>query len=57
MRNILSVITHKWNNRNIAARKRMWDREYASGFGDQLRLPEALEHNLVLASGSYGHRQ
>ena len=48
MRNILSAISQKWKMRAITARKQMWDNEYASGFGDLLKVPEAVEHNLTL---------
>jgi len=34
--------------RIAGARKRMWDEQYASGFGHQLKLPEEHEHNQTL---------
>jgi 2-polyprenyl-3-methyl-5-hydroxy-6-metoxy-1,4-benzoquinol methylase len=48
MQNIFGAISHKWNMRARSAREKMWDREYSSGFGDLLRLPEAVEHNSTL---------
>jgi 2-polyprenyl-3-methyl-5-hydroxy-6-metoxy-1,4-benzoquinol methylase len=48
MPNILSALKLKWNTILVGARKRMWDRQYASGFGYQLRLPEEQEHNQTL---------
>jgi 2-polyprenyl-3-methyl-5-hydroxy-6-metoxy-1,4-benzoquinol methylase len=48
MLNVFDAIRQKWKTRTVGARKRMWDGEYASGFGDLLKLPEALEHNLTL---------
>jgi 2-polyprenyl-3-methyl-5-hydroxy-6-metoxy-1,4-benzoquinol methylase len=46
--NIISAIKHQWNTRMAGARKRMWDRQYASGFGYQLKLPREQEHNQTL---------
>jgi 2-polyprenyl-3-methyl-5-hydroxy-6-metoxy-1,4-benzoquinol methylase len=48
MPNILSALKLKWNTILVGARKRMWDRQYASGFGYQLRLQEEQEHNQTL---------
>jgi len=48
MRNIFGAISQKWKMRARSAREKMWDSEYASGFGNLLKLPEAVEHNLTL---------
>jgi 2-polyprenyl-3-methyl-5-hydroxy-6-metoxy-1,4-benzoquinol methylase len=48
MPNIIGAIKLKWNTILVGTRKRMWDRQYASGFGYQLRLPEEQEHNQTL---------
>jgi 2-polyprenyl-3-methyl-5-hydroxy-6-metoxy-1,4-benzoquinol methylase len=48
MQNIFGAISQKWKMRAIRKRKQMWDSEYASGFGELLKLPEAVEHNLTL---------
>jgi len=48
MPNIISAIKHQWNTRIVSARKRMWDKLYASGFGYQLSLPGEQEHNQAL---------
>ena len=48
MKNIFGAVSHKWNMRARSAREKMWDSEYSSGFGDLLRLPEAVEHNSTL---------
>jgi len=48
MQNIFGAISQKWKMRTISARKQMWDSEYASGFGELLKLPEAVEHTLTL---------
>jgi 2-polyprenyl-3-methyl-5-hydroxy-6-metoxy-1,4-benzoquinol methylase len=48
MQDIFGAIAQKWKMRKITARTQMWDSEYASGFGDQLRLPEAVEHTFTL---------
>jgi 2-polyprenyl-3-methyl-5-hydroxy-6-metoxy-1,4-benzoquinol methylase len=48
MQDIFGAIARNWKMRKISARRQMWDSEYASGFGDQLRLPEAVEHTFTL---------
>jgi 2-polyprenyl-3-methyl-5-hydroxy-6-metoxy-1,4-benzoquinol methylase len=48
MQNIFGAVSEKWKMRGTSARKKMWDREYASGFGELLKSPEAVEHNLTL---------
>jgi len=49
MMNILSALRERWNTRSAGATKRMWNREYASGFGSVLETPENREHYLMLA--------
>lgn len=48
MQNIIAAIKRRWKSRSVSARQRMWDGEYASGFGDRLRLPDDQEHNRML---------
>jgi 2-polyprenyl-3-methyl-5-hydroxy-6-metoxy-1,4-benzoquinol methylase len=48
MRDVISTLQSRWRNRSVNARRQLWDREYASGFGEQLNLPEEREHNLTL---------
>ena len=48
MQNIFGAISQKWKMRARSAREKMWDREYSSGFGNLLKLPEAVEHNSTL---------
>jgi len=48
MKNIFGAVSRRWNMRARSAREKMWDSEYSSGFGDLLRLPEAVEHNSTL---------
>jgi 2-polyprenyl-3-methyl-5-hydroxy-6-metoxy-1,4-benzoquinol methylase len=48
MQNIFGAVSQKWKMRATSTRRKMWDSEYASGFGDLLKLPEAVEHNLTL---------
>jgi 2-polyprenyl-3-methyl-5-hydroxy-6-metoxy-1,4-benzoquinol methylase len=48
MPNIISAIKHKWKTRIVGARKRMWDSQYASGFGHQSNLPQEQEHHQTL---------
>lgn len=44
MRNIIADIKHKWANRSVRSRQRLWDNEYAKGFGDLLNLPQEQAH-------------
>jgi ubiquinone/menaquinone biosynthesis C-methylase UbiE len=48
MPNIIAAIKRRWKTRSVSARQHMWDGEYASGFGDRLRLPDEREHNRML---------
>jgi 2-polyprenyl-3-methyl-5-hydroxy-6-metoxy-1,4-benzoquinol methylase len=48
MRDFIGTLRDGWKTRNVSARKRLWDGEYASGFGNQLKLPEEQAHNLTL---------
>jgi 2-polyprenyl-3-methyl-5-hydroxy-6-metoxy-1,4-benzoquinol methylase len=48
MQNIFGAISQKWKMRSRSAREKMWDSEYASGFGELWKLPEAVEHNWTL---------
>ena len=48
MPNIIAAIKRKWTTRIAGARKRMWDKLYASGFGYQLSLRGEQKHNQTL---------
>jgi SAM-dependent methyltransferase len=48
MANILKAWRAKWAAREVLARKKLWDNEYASGFGEQLKLPGEAEHHCML---------
>jgi len=48
MRNIFRALREKWATRTVEARKKLWDREYALGFGERLKLPEELDHHQKL---------
>jgi ubiquinone/menaquinone biosynthesis C-methylase UbiE len=48
MGNIFKALLQKWAAREVRARKKLWDNEYASGFGDQLKLPGEAEHHRKL---------
>ena len=48
IRNVIKTIRERWATRSVGAREKLWDKEYGSGFAEQLRLPEALEHNHTL---------
>ena len=48
MRNLIATIKHKWANRSVQSRQRLWDKEYANGFGEVLKLPQERAHYATL---------
>jgi 2-polyprenyl-3-methyl-5-hydroxy-6-metoxy-1,4-benzoquinol methylase len=48
VRNIIAAIKQKWTNRSVRSRQRLWDKEYAHGFGDLLKLPQERAHYATL---------
>jgi 2-polyprenyl-3-methyl-5-hydroxy-6-metoxy-1,4-benzoquinol methylase len=48
MMNVFGALRERWNTRSAGATRRMWNREYASGFGGLLETPENREHYLML---------
>jgi len=48
MRDFVAALRHKWTKRSAPARQRMWDQQYASGFGDLLSRREEQQRYATL---------
>jgi ubiquinone/menaquinone biosynthesis C-methylase UbiE len=48
MWNVFRLLQARWAARDVVARRKLWDSEYASGFGERLKLPGEAEHHRKL---------
>jgi 2-polyprenyl-3-methyl-5-hydroxy-6-metoxy-1,4-benzoquinol methylase len=57
MADLIAKLKHKWANRSARSRQRLWDRQYASGFGEFLSDPDEHQRYVTLVDFMVGARK